>query len=85
MIQITNPADCCGCEACTQICPKQCVSMQRDGKGFLYPEIDKAACIECGLCEQMCPVLNPHAGKAPLQIFAAKAEELLWWHFYFIG
>ena len=28
---------CCGCGACKSICPKQAISMEPDGKGFLYP------------------------------------------------
>lgn len=50
---------CCGCTACANICPVQCISMKEDFEGFLYPEIDKAKCLECGLCEKVCPILNP--------------------------
>lgn len=47
--------DCCGCNACAEICPKQCIEMHPDRKGFLYPKVDAKACIECGLCEHVCP------------------------------
>ncbi len=72
MIRIDRPTDCCGCEACAQRCPKQCIAMCADAEGFLYPRIDTAACIDCGLCEQVCPVLRPAAPRTPTAVYAAK-------------
>lgn len=37
--------------------------MQPDAEGFLYPVIDQSLCIDCGLCEKVCPVL--HRNEAP--------------------
>lgn len=37
MIQISDKTKCCGCTACASVCPKNCISMQCDGEGFLYP------------------------------------------------
>lgn len=72
MIEITDKSKCCGCSACIQRCPKQCISMNEDEQGFSYPVIDTSACIDCGLCEKVCPMLNPYATKEPLQVLAAK-------------
>lgn len=47
---------CCGCTACQSICPKNAVSMQTDGKGFLYPHVNVALCVNCGLCKLVCPM-----------------------------
>lgn len=58
MIDLKNKYDCCGCYACNSICPKQCISMKVDNEGFWYPEIDLKSCINCGLCEKVCPQLN---------------------------
>ncbi len=58
MIEIIHKEDCCGCNACTIICPKQCISMPNDEEGFFYPLVDKDICVECGLCEKICPILN---------------------------
>ena len=56
MISIENKLNCCGCSACSNICPKNAVKMVPDSEGFLYPEIDIKNCIDCGLCEKICPV-----------------------------
>ena len=48
-------AKCCGCQACANACPKNCITMKADSEGFLYPVIDEAVCINCGLCEKVCP------------------------------
>ena len=58
MIQITNKKDCCGCFACANICPKGCIEMLSDNEGFLYPKVDKDKCVDCGLCEKSCPIIN---------------------------
>ena len=58
MIHIQNKADCCGCNACGDICPKNAITFGTDPEGFWYPEVDPGKCIECGLCEKVCPVLN---------------------------
>ncbi len=59
MISITNKTDCCGCNACGDICPHGAISFRTDKEGFWYPEVDKAACVDCGLCERVCPVISP--------------------------
>ncbi len=72
MIVITDKKDCCGCSACAQICPKQCITMSADNEGFLYPAVDTEICINCGLCEKVCPVLNQSAPHPPLATYATK-------------
>lgn len=47
---------CTGCTACVSICPKQCISMEENDEGFLYPQKDLSKCIECGLCNKVCPI-----------------------------
>ena len=58
MIKIEKKEQCCGCSACKQICPKQCITMCADEEGFLYPVVEKNKCVNCGMCEKVCPVLN---------------------------
>lgn len=59
MIEIKAKEDCCGCYACYNICPKECITMESDNEGFWYPKIDKNQCINCNLCEKVCPIINP--------------------------
>ena len=66
MIHITDKKNCCGCAACVQRCPKQCIRLEEDSEGFLYPQVDEETCIKCGLCEKVCPILN-QADKLPVQ------------------
>lgn len=63
MIQIKDKANCCGCNACGDVCPKQAISFKDDNEGFWYPEIDVDKCVDCGLCEKVCPILNKNEYK----------------------
>ena len=58
MIEIKNKENCTGCGACLNICVKQCIRMDSDNEGFLYPKIDADKCIQCGLCDRVCPVIH---------------------------
>lgn len=75
MIQIKEKKDCCGCSACVQKCPKQCISLVEDSEGFLYPEVDESICIDCGLCEKVCPVLHQGEERKPLNVYAARNKD----------
>lgn len=56
---VKNMTDTCtGCSACANICPTQCIEMKEDKYGFLKPVIDKARCIECGKCKEVCERKN---------------------------
>lgn len=72
MIQIIDKQDCCGCGACVQSCPKQCISFIEDEQGFVYPLVDETLCVECGLCEKVCPILHQDKEKQPQKVYAAQ-------------
>lgn len=46
--------------------------MNQDAEGFLYPAIDEYQCVDCGLCENVCPIINPYSPQKPNSVFAAK-------------
>ena len=71
MISIQDKKECCGCSACAQRCPKQCITMQPDNEGFLYPNVDTTVCINCHLCEKVCNELHPFDKRTPLRVLAA--------------
>ena len=58
MITIKDKRNCCGCSACASVCPKHCIVMCEDNEGFLYPVVNTSICIECELCEKVCPVIH---------------------------
>ena len=75
MISILDKHRCCGCTACAQRCPKQCITMQTDEEGFLYPQVNMDVCIDCGLCEKVCPELNVCTNDEPVKAFVAKNDD----------
>ena len=75
MIQISDKAKCCGCLACVNACPAQCIVPRRDREGFNYPVANPDLCIKCGLCEMVCPVLNPMEPRNPMEAYAARSTK----------
>lgn len=73
MIRHQYKSDCCGCEACAQVCPKDCISLMKDvPEGFVYPKVDHSLCIDCHLCEKVCPVLDKSCDNSPIVSFSAQ-------------
>ncbi len=66
-----HKAACCGCNACVEACSKHCIVMKKDSKGFLYPLVDKNICVECGVCEHICPFQTDKELNLPLKAYAA--------------
>lgn len=57
-LQVIGKESCCGCEACSNICPTSAINMSEDINGFLYPTLEEALCIKCNKCINVCPVHN---------------------------
>ena len=78
MINIQNKVDCCGCNACGDVCPKQAITFKTDNEGFWYPDVDMQKCVDCGLCEKVCPIQNPATHIERFhepQVYAAYAKD----------
>lgn len=58
MIKITDRTKCCGCTACANACSKGAIHMLPDEEGFLYPLVSLDKCINCNVCNKVCPVEN---------------------------
>ena len=56
MIVVDDKRNCTGCTACKSICPRDAISMVSDNEGFLYPHVNNDLCINCGLCDSVCPL-----------------------------
>ena len=77
MLEIREKKDCCGCGTCVAACPKQCISLQADSEGFLYPIVNTEVCINCGLCEKECPIKHPYDSSIPIHTYAVTFEQKL--------
>ena len=58
MIDIKRKENCCGCNACGDACAHSAITFKTDIEGFWYPEVDREKCVNCGLCEKVCPVIH---------------------------
>lgn len=58
MIKFDFDKDCCGCTACANSCNHGALTMQHNEEGFLMPHVDESKCVDCGLCDKVCPHLN---------------------------
>lgn len=67
-------AECCGCGACADACQAKAIRMIQDEEGFFYPHVSDKACIQCGYCEQVCPVKNKSEETYAHQYFGAQAK-----------
>lgn len=76
MIEICKKESCSGCFACLNICPKKAIKTVPDILGFMYPEINRNLCIDCGLCQKVCPVIHPQVPKKPERAFAAYSTDV---------
>lgn len=56
MINQIDQKECCGCGACVQVCPMDCINIEQNIEGFYYPKLDSAKCIKCKKCINTCPV-----------------------------
>jgi coenzyme F420-reducing hydrogenase beta subunit len=72
-----TPEECCGCRACSNICPKDAISFKEDRYGFLFPEIDENLCIGCGRCESVCAYQNQEKEyrRTPIKGYAAVLKD----------
>ena len=62
---------CTGCTACAAVCPKDAITMERDREGFAHPAVNPDACVRCGRCTAICPILHPRAARPLPAAFAA--------------
>jgi len=57
-IMIIGENKCIGCYGCYNICLNRAIEMKLNKEGFITPYIIKNKCINCGICQEYCPILN---------------------------
>lgn len=57
-LNLATKKTCTGCMACAESCSRGALSMQIADDGHFYPNWNSSLCIDCGLCEKICPVVN---------------------------
>lgn len=66
--------NCVECKACVQICPQNCIQIQKERLS-----LNKKQCINCGLCDRVCQIQNPVCYGKSNKVYAAvgKNEEAI--------
>jgi 2-oxoglutarate ferredoxin oxidoreductase subunit delta len=60
---LINKERCKGCSYCTEFCPRKSLTMSQEisSKGYLLATVDDPdKCLNCGLCEIICPEFAVH-------------------------
>ena len=58
MIDFDFIKECCGCGACVDSCPRQCIELVCSPYGYMIPKVNTDDCINCNKCERVCPILH---------------------------
>lgn len=49
---------CTACTVCKNVCSTDAITLVADKEGFIYPQVDAAKCINCGLCLKKCHTVS---------------------------
>lgn len=66
---------CCGCMACSDVCPQNAILMEPDSEGFLYPHIQHDRCTNCKHCKGVCPMRCKETGNQPRRYLGVQAKD----------
>lgn len=58
MPKLASYKECTACMACIDTCNRKAIDYCIDEYGYYKMSIDASKCVNCGLCEKKCPVLN---------------------------
>jgi coenzyme F420-reducing hydrogenase beta subunit len=74
---------CTGCAACVDVCSYRAITLREDKNGFFYPDVDTDKCVQCGLCDRRCHILNEdkivrnEVSKNPFAVWSKDKEIIL--------
>ncbi|MBO4651038.1 MAG: Coenzyme F420 hydrogenase/dehydrogenase, beta subunit C-terminal domain [Clostridiales bacterium] len=72
---ICEKRECTGCSVCVSSCPKKAIKIDLDECGFYRPKIEDNLCVNCNVCNRVCPVNNPPEVYGPTKAFAFQNTE----------
>ena len=67
---VCDEFNCTACGACVNICPKQCIKIEKNQFYEGIAKINADVCIQCGRCKQVCPNYKNDLLKKPLNVYA---------------
>lgn len=76
MKHLCDNKDCCGCFSCVFSCDKHAIMVKKDKCGFYYPVIDTNKCVNCGLCDNRCPILNTNIVNPVCKTIGARYKDI---------
>ena len=74
-MEICTKSLCSACWACRDSCPKNCINISYDSLDVPYPVIDESECVNCGLCQKVCPNNTPVVLNTPRKAYAAWSND----------
>ena len=68
--EICKYDSCTGCMACVNVCTHHAIHIIHDGEGFDRPKIEEELCVNCGLCQKVCPINHHPTTNEPQKVYS---------------
>ena len=68
--------NCCGCGVCAEACGHSAIEMKKDELGFKIARVNEDRCIDCSLCDRICPFINNRCDNPNPVAYAARHKNI---------